>query len=90
MVITTSLKDMYDFLSEQLWENADSQDPIYYGEQFRILRYLAFKDANKIRKSFVDGWTVVMVPNWDDSVNEVRIYNDDELFMVVCGKELVF
>lgn len=96
IIITTTLKEMYEFYSKTLWDI--SQDlrldfPNDYesgiGYMLDILGAIAFGNADKIRTAYQEGNTIMLTPNFDEEhTTEVRIYDGKKLLLVVVGDEL--
>jgi len=86
-----TLKELYDNLAAPLFDiiqdGAIEPGDSYY---FNVLSFIAHGNIEGIRKSFMDGDSAILVPDILECIEEIRIYNNDKLLMVVVGDEIQY
>jgi len=86
-----TLKELYDNLAASLFDiiREGVIEPVdsYY---FNVLSFIAHGNIEGIRKAFVDGDSAILVPDILECIEEVRIYDNDKLLMVVVGDEIQY
>jgi len=84
-----TLKELYDNLAAPLFDiiqdGAIEPGDSYY---FNVLSFIAHGNIEGIRKAFVDGDSAILVPDILECIEEIRIYDNDKLLMVVVGDEI--
>lgn len=90
--VTITLRRLYNAFANVAWDvvNDCDSDEFMVGPMMEVLDALIRQDLQGIRQAFIDGYTTMLVPNWDEDITEVRIFSDLSLVpaMVVCGEEL--
>ena len=88
-----TLKELYDTLAASLFDIAhdrviDQEDDNYY--YFKILSCIAYGDIEGIRSAFVNGNSALLIPDILECIEEIRIYDNTKLLMVVVGDEIQY
>jgi hypothetical protein len=87
-----TLKELYDNLAASAFDiiqdgGIDPRDSYY----FNVLSFIAHGNIEGIRKAFVDGDSAILVHGIDEGeIEEIRIYDNDKLLMVVVGDEIQY
>jgi hypothetical protein len=92
-VRVVSLTEMYRTFSASLFDvTNDLEDKNENGivtDMLPILRALLVGDVKTIRQAFIDGFTMMLVPDFDEDIEEVRITDaQGVVMMVVVGDEI--
>ena len=86
-----TLRELYDNLAVTLFDiiqdGAIGGGDSYY---FKVLSAIARGNIEGIRKAFIDGNSAILVPDILECIEEVRIYDNDKLLMVVVGDEIQY
>lgn len=83
-----TLQELYINLAASLFDIIqEGAGDSYY---FEILSAIARGNIKGIRKAFVDGNSAILVPDILECIEEVRIYDEGKLLMVVVGDEIQY
>ena len=86
-----TLRELYDNLAASIFDIAydgviEPGDNYY----FEVLSFIAYGNIQGIRGAFTDGNSFILVPDIQEGIEEVRIYDKDKLLMVVVGDEIQY
>lgn len=86
-----TLKELYNNLAISLFDIVQER-VIEPGERyyFDVLASIAHGDVQEIRKAFVNGDSAILIPDILECIEEIRIYDNDTLLMVIVGDEIQY
>jgi hypothetical protein len=91
-VLEIQIKEMFDFNVQNSWDiiQCNKQDePDYSGDiELEMITALIRKDVKTLRKLFQEGLTFCLIPNFNEEIEEIRIYDGEKILTVLVGDEI--
>ena len=93
-VLEIQIKKMFDYTVQNSWDivQCNKQDEPDYsgGIELEMITALIRKDVKILRELFQDGLTYYLIPDFNEEIEEIRIYDEDKLLTVLVGDEIQY